>query len=84
MSFTNNNLQPVGGHTGEGPGLYIYHTEDAKTDVETDGYLDEAANRLEQNAVIFAITGVGGTESTAIYRVDKSGTDITLNVQAFN
>lgn len=84
MSFTNDNLQPVGGHTGEGPGFMMYHTSDSKSTVESDGYFDEAAARLEQDSIIFSISGVGGTEATSIYRVDKSGSDITLNVQAYN
>lgn len=79
MAFSNQNLTAVGGHTGEGPGVFVYDTTDSESTVEGSSYFDSASNRLEQDAVLIVIYDTDGTPKVAMYRVSISSGSVTLN-----
>jgi len=76
MAFTNDNLVPVGGHTGEGGGVWYYQSSDGASTVSGANYFDPASNRLEVDSLIIANQNTGGTNTVDIYNVDSisSGT----------
>lgn len=83
MAFDNDFLHSVGGHTGESGGLFLYQTSDTASTVQTDGYFDDAANRLEDSSVILAVQNTGGAPTLDMYHVDNSSGDITLTQETF-
>lgn len=84
MSFSNDNLVPVGGHTGEGPGVYFYITDDTPGTVSGDGYFDSASSRLEDNALLMAVQNeTNASPDLDIYHVENASGDITLTAETF-
>lgn len=84
MSFTNDNLQAVGGHTGEGPGLFIYITDDSPGTVTGDGYFDSASSRLEDNSLLMAVQNeTNASPDIDVYHVENASGDITLTAETF-
>jgi hypothetical protein len=59
MAYTASSLCCIGG--GSGQRLWYYSTADTIATVNTAGYFNDAANMLNVNDVILAITSTGGT-----------------------
>ena len=59
MAYTASSLCCIGG--GSGQCLWYYSTADTIATVNTAGYFNDAANMLNVNDVILAITSTGGT-----------------------
>lgn len=59
MAYTASSLCCIGG--GSGQRLWYYSTTDTIATVNTAGYFNDAANMLNINDVILAITSTGGT-----------------------
>lgn len=59
MAYTASSLCCIGG--GSGQRLWYYSTADTIATVNTAGYFNDAANMLNVNDVILAITSTGST-----------------------
>lgn len=66
MAFTASTLNPIGGQTrrGTGAALWTYITSDAETDVNTEGYFNDANGMLSVNDIIMLIITSGGATKT--------------------
>lgn len=88
MSFNSDGLQVAGDNStiGSGPGsirrLWFYVTEDTKAQVETDGYFDAIAARMNTGDVIIVSFDVDGTVGTRTYAVTATTGDIALTAAA--
>lgn len=79
MAFNNDYLLPIGGHTGEGAGLYIYETEDSVSTIEGADYFSDASNRLADGDLLIVQYDSAGTPRYASYRCSVSSGSVTLN-----
>jgi len=78
MAFDNEKLLPMGGHTGEGGGVWYYQTSDTAATVQGANYMDAASDRLETDSLVIANQDTGGTNEVDIYQVDVSSGSVTL------
>ncbi len=77
MAYTASSLCCIGG--GSGQRLWYYSTADTIATVNTAGYFNDAANMLNVNDVILAITSTGGTPVVSlVYAKDVSATAIDV------
>lgn len=80
MSFSNDDLVAVGGHTGDPGGLYLYETTDSASTVQGDGYFDSVSDRLDNDSVVIAVQDKDTSTATVdMYHVENDGAgDIEL------
>ena len=81
MAYTASSLCCIGG--GSGQRLWYYSTADTIADVNTAGYFNSAANMLNVNDVVLAITSTGGTpvvSHTYVNANDGSTVDVVNGV----
>lgn len=81
MAYTASSLCCIGG--GSGQRLWYYSTADTIATVNTAGYFNDAANMLNVNDVILAITSTGGTpvvSHTYVNANDGSTVDVVNGV----
>jgi hypothetical protein len=68
MAFSLDGLYMVG-PGGSAPRIWTYTTTDALADVNTSGYMDDAANELTVGDLIYGVTSTGTTNVHAQYLV---------------
>ena len=81
MAYSASSLCCIGG--GSGQRLWYYSTADTIATVNTAGYFNDAANMLNVNDVILAITSTGGTpvvSHTYVNANDGSTVDVVNGV----
>lgn len=77
MAFNAANLNRLAGASGVA--LWHYATTDAVADVNTAGYFNSAANMLNLNDVIIAVTSTGGTPVIShLYVNANNGTTVDV------
>ncbi len=85
MAYSASGLHCIGG--GSGQRLWYYVTADTIADVNTAGYFNDAANMLNLNDVIMAVTSTGGTpvvSHTYVNANDGSTVDVVNGVAITN
>ena len=85
MAYSAADLICIGG--GSGKRLWYYSTADTIATVNTAGYFNDAANMLNLNDVIMAVTSTGGTpvvSHTYVNANDGSTVDVVNGVAITN
>lgn len=67
---------------GAEPGLHIYTTADAITDVVASGYFNSVTNNLKQNDVILVVSETGGTRKVDVVAVTSATNAATVTTTA--
>ncbi len=79
MAFQLENLNSGAQPSGQTIAIHGYETNDTLGTVTTDGYFDEISSRLDTGDMLLVSGDLDGTPKGAIYRIDNSSGDITLN-----